>query len=908
MKYLVHFLFIALAWAICIPAATAQKSGDATVRGTIVAHRTGKPIASVAVNIPEYDMWMITDQNGRFEFTNVPAGKARLTAQCLGKITCVKELDIKEGEEVVLEIKLKEQSYDIKEIEVVAEENQTGYSTASSVSEKAIEHIQSNSLGDVLQLIPGQVIDNPDLSNANQATLRQASYNKLNALGTAVIQDGAPLSNNADMQVSNTSSSGLATSFSSVSGKGVDLRQISTDNVESIEVIRGIPSVEYGDLTSGALMVNTKTGESPYEMRIRKNPKTTQLYAGKGFDLGAQSGNLNVNVDYVKSVDDQRVTYRGYKRLTGDVKYSNHFLPNDTWYSETKISLHTTLDEEKQDPDDDRYKIENRSRDRGLRLNTSGKLKVNKSFARTIKYNASASYAHQVGYRQKLITGYIYPLSSARQDTTMPAELVPSSYLSQVDIDGKPISAFFKVTNSFFHKIAGFNHKFTMGGEWRTDGNNGKGRIYDVTRPPRTGGGMASRPRSYRDIPFLHQLSFYAEDNIHGELGGRDLKIGVGLRYDNFQPTGLFSTELDHTVLSPRLNIAFEAFENFKVRGGYGLTSKSPALVHLYPDNAYFDLINYNYYPENVDERLIIVSTSVFNSEPEDLKPMTKRKAEVGFDFNLGDKTFTITAFDERLENGYSFGQQIQFIPVEKYQASSYPEGEPPVLDPQPAAIDTFIASYNQPGNYQTNESRGVEFDFKLGQIQCIRTSVQINGAYTQSKSYHDREYIYKRRLPSGDEPDFVGIYPSGRGTKDERFNTTVRLVHHIPEFNLVASLSMQNIWIKRHRDIGYAEYPIGYIDKSGNKHYLTREEAEQEKFEDLVLPYNDYHYTEADWPALWLMNFRLSKDINKDLGFAFFANNVFMHRPLHCDTRTNRYRRRNPSLFFGAEMYLKIK
>lgn len=906
MKYIVHTFIVVIILVSFTAQSIAQRS-EGTIKGTVIEDKTGKPVKSAAINIQEYDLWTISDENGKYKFKDVPAGEIKLSVQCLGKITYETEIEVTKGKEIILDIRLKDDSYDIDEVEVVSKENQTGYSTASTVSKKAIEHVQSTSLGDVLQLIPGQIIDNPNLSTANQANIRQAAYSELNALGTAILEDGSPISNNADMQVSNTSSSGLASGFSSVSGKGVDLRQISTDNVESIEVIRGIPSVEYGDLTSGALLVNTKTGRTPYEMRVRVNPKSTQFYTGKGFDLSEDLGNLNVDFDYIKSVDDQRMTYRGYKRITNKITYSNHFLPDDLWYSKTKISLHTTLDEQKQDPDDDRYKIENRSRDRGIRFNTSGKFKLNKDFARTISYNITGSYSHQEGYQQKLVTGYTYPLSHALTDTTQPATLVPSSYLSQVDIDGKPLSFFTKIMNSFYQKTGKFNHKVIIGGEWRTDGNNGMGRTYDVTRPPRTGGGLASRPRSYKDIPLLNQLAFYAEDNITGDIFERELKIGIGLRYDNYQPTGLLSTELSNPVLSPRINTSYELFDDFKLRGGYGLTSKSPTLVHLYPDKAYYDLVNFNYYPENVDERLVIVTTNVFDTKPENLKPIIQQKAELGIDFSIKDKNFTITAFDEKLENGYGFAQEIHFIPVEKYEAVSYPEGEPPVLDPVPTRVDTFITSHNAPGNYQANESKGIEFDFKLGEIDWIRTSIQFNGAYVQSKTYRDGEYIYKRNLPSGNEPDYVGIYPSGRGKKDERFNTTLRLVHHIPEFNLVASLSVQTIWIKKHRDIGYAEYPIGYIDRHGEKHYITREEAEQERFEDLVLPYNDYHYIEADWPSLWLMNFRLSKDINDDLGFAFFANNMFMHRPLHEDTRTNDYTRRNPSLFFGTEMYLKF-
>jgi outer membrane cobalamin receptor len=44
---------------------------------------------------------------------------------------------------------------------------------------------------------------------------------------------------------------------------GTDLRQIPTDDIEKIEVIAGIPDAKYGDLTSGLIKVETKTGKKP---------------------------------------------------------------------------------------------------------------------------------------------------------------------------------------------------------------------------------------------------------------------------------------------------------------------------------------------------------------------------------------------------------------------------------------------------------------------------------------------------------------------------------------------------------------------------------------------------------------------------------------------------------------------
>jgi len=127
--------------------------------------------------------------------------------------------------------------------------------------------------GDIMQLLPGQLASNPDLNHTNQATLRSTSSDNddsnVSAQGTAIIMDGSPLSNNANLQVTNTAEIGASGYFATVSGGGVDLRQIPADNIESVEIIRGIPSVKHGDLTSGAVIVNTKAGVTPFSAKKR---------------------------------------------------------------------------------------------------------------------------------------------------------------------------------------------------------------------------------------------------------------------------------------------------------------------------------------------------------------------------------------------------------------------------------------------------------------------------------------------------------------------------------------------------------------------------------------------------------------------------------------------------------------
>jgi hypothetical protein len=103
----------------------------------------------------------------------------------------------------------------------------------------------------------------PTGTSRSATTATDDAHANMNSLGTAVIMDGAALSNNANMQLLSATMQGenANVGVGATPAAGVDLRGISTDNIESVEVIRGIPSAQYGDLTSGAVIIKTKAGD-----------------------------------------------------------------------------------------------------------------------------------------------------------------------------------------------------------------------------------------------------------------------------------------------------------------------------------------------------------------------------------------------------------------------------------------------------------------------------------------------------------------------------------------------------------------------------------------------------------------------------------------------------------------------
>lgn len=887
--------------------------GKISIRG-MVKTRDGKPVESATVGISQLGVSRMTGINGDYLFTDLIPGKVTVRVQFLTMAMQEKELTLESGKSYQLDFMMQENVLSLKEVVVVAAESRAGTATASLISQKAIEHLQATNLSDVLQLLPGALAGNPDFSNVNRASIRQVNTDNMGSLGTAVLINDIPLSNNANLQVLNPATAGANASFSTSTGSGTDLRQISADNIESVEVIRGVPSVEYGDLTNGAILVKTKAGVSPLQIKARINPVLTQLWGGQGFDLGEKGGSIYADIDYTKAYTDQRYSFDAYNRVTGSLLYSKTFFKEKPLSTTTGFSYAMNLDEQKQDPDDVKTQTQRRAQDYAYRFNTSGKWNLNQRFARMLNYNLSVNYAVQKGFQQELLSNYTYPMSTAIKDTTMVGQYVPNEYLSKVWIEGKPMNIFAKISNSFYLSTGSFNHRFLMGAEWRTDVNFGAGKTYDVNLPPRTSANAATRLFSYKDIPALNQLSAYVEDNISGKIFDRAMRIQAGLRYDNVQPKGLFGSSVGH-VVAPRINFSYEVARNLNIRAGYGITAKAPTLLYLYPQNAYFDLLNLNYYADNPAERLVIVTTKVFSSTNNNLKIATNKKAELGFDFTfMRNKRLTVTGYSEKLKNGYSFNttfESLKIIPIENYGVLSAPVGQPPVVNPVPLSVTNYAVTYNRADNNISTRNKGVEFDLDLGRFDALRTSFVFNGAWMNTRTENTSYYILVRQL--SDKPvDKIPFYAPGRGTEYSRMSTTLRIIHNIPQMRFIITLAAQTIWSDKNKYIGYESLPVGYVS-AGNSQVTWLSETERNSpaivnDAELNLNVQPQYYVTESWKPLWLFNLRLTKEIGKAIGFSFFANNVLMDRPLEESTRwSGQYSRRNPKLFFGTELSIKF-
>ena len=304
MQKLLLTIFGLILLPVAMSAQRGSNSNYAKIEGVVLEASGGEqPINFATVQLLPQGTYVSTDANGNFSFAKVHPGKVQIKVQFVGMQDIDTTVNVIAAKDYYFEFKMKEANFRLEEIVVSAQRSQAGSSTASNINRQAMDHLQASTIKDVMQLLPGVSIENPNLNEANTISLRTAAKDartNMSSLGTAIIMDGSPLSNNANLQKLSSTANGNtkdAMYLGDISA-GVDIRKVSLDNVESVEVIRGIPSAEYGDLTSGAVIINSKAGKEPLSVRFKTNPQLYEVSASKGFNVGKKGGAFHISGNY----------------------------------------------------------------------------------------------------------------------------------------------------------------------------------------------------------------------------------------------------------------------------------------------------------------------------------------------------------------------------------------------------------------------------------------------------------------------------------------------------------------------------------------------------------------------------------------------------------------------------------
>lgn len=953
-NYFIFSLFVAFAILGCTNA-NAQNKAKVTIGGQVFsisefegnADKTTVPFAVVI--LPESNVSVSSDADGIFSIQNLAQGTHKIQIQSLGYETLDTVINVS-ANRTRFEFTLVESNFRMQELVVTAQSSKAGAATSSFISKTAMEHMQTNSLADVMALTPGGSVTKPDLQKVSSASIRGGS-----SLGTAVVMDGSPLSNNANMQTLSSAISTENKTRSLTPETGVDLRTITTDNVESIEVIRGVAPVEYGDITSGAIIVNSKAGKQPLTLKLAINPNLYSISATQGFALGKKAGNINYGIDYAYSVSDPVESYDYYQRITARVGYTNTF---GKFYTNSSLSFLWTKDMSEPNEDDPNDFQTFNQKDVGFRIAHNGTYNANAGWFKSLQYNLSFGYTNRKSYFQDQATsadfqysyskidgsvvssyknGHVYDVEGNRltryeqEMEQMRAWMLPGTYDYNYNIYGKELNTFAKVKANFAGNWGSTNHKLVLGADFKSDGNVGDGKVFDIDNPPfraSSASFTAYRERAFKDIPFVNQLGAFLQETFSAKIANREFEIVAGVRYDHTLDFG--------GGFSPRINMSYELVpEKLNLHAAYGITRKAPTLMYLYPDNAYFDLLNFNNASASDiadSQKMQLVTTRVFDATNHNLEMARQDKYEIGLTANLGKMHFSLVGYQEEMLNGYSFSitpETVKSITYKQYKAAEYPsDGSAPIL--QETASNQVLVKYYTPDNNSAYKRTGLEFVLDFGRINAIRTSFLIDGQIYTQKSWNKGYYTYNY-LPSGASSDYsqypdlgVFIHKETQGLSYlENFATNFIITHNIPQIGLVITATAHVNW-RTKAWTNYAE------DDLIPAYYIERETGQMKPFDKAWANpehemYNTMKYLLRDtdskanpirklhnrvYDPNLIVNLNVTKQFGDNFDVAFFVQNMFRSSPLQrVLNEPGMYERMNPDLFFfGLQLNARIK
>ena len=916
-----------------------------SVSGRIAEAGSDIPVTGAVVRIGEDYLWAVSDAEGGFSFRNVQAGKHVMEVSCLGFVNVVMEIDVTKDIEG-LDIRLKESSLALDEVVVTAQKAKDGLSTSHNLGRDALNHLQLSNMTDVAALLPGGKTINPDLTSENQFSLREGGSNAGNsAFGTAVEVDGVRLGNNA--------------SFGDMGG--VDTRSVAVENIESIEVITGVPSAEYGDLSSGMVKINTRKGRTPVNLTFSVNPRTYQTSVSKGIDLQENNGVLNLSAEWARAVKKLISPYESYTRSGLTLNYSNTFAK--VLRFEAGFTGNIGGMDSKDDPDAFTGEYE-KERDNVFRGNTSLTWLLNKSWVTNLKLDASVNFNDNLYHYHKYESyGSSQPAVHAEQEGYFLAERLPLTYFSDQIIDSKELDFAASLKYNWHKRWDDMKSSLKAGVQWKANGNVGEGEYYKD--PSLAANGY--RPRPYSQYPFMHNLSVYAEEHLTMPVASTKLEVTAGLRLENvFIKNSLYNKK---TTLSPRFNAKWQLSDGLSIRGGWGITEKLPSYHVLYPKQEYRDIQTYGF--SHGDKASYIYYTQPYTvTYNPDLHWQRNSNSEVGIDAAFADMKVSLVGFYNVTKGTYNF---LNVYEPYSYDILQRPEGfvmpdNPQIkVDSQTGMMyvrgsqdeywtpmdvkvtDRTYAKSTKQNNGADVKRAGAELVVEFPEIKPLKTTFRLDAAYTYTKYLNEQLSAYYQKgwshtTLADRSYQYLGIYANGgnddsvtNGKITHNLDANLTAITHIPQARIIITCRLEATLLRRSRNLSQyngaeyaftvsetdnnptggniydgksytAIYPVSYMDLDGNVHPFTAAQAADPDFANLILKSdNIYTFAQDGYGMYMSANLSITKEIGDHVSLSFFANNFTNSRPYVKSMATGVGAIFTPAFYYGLTCRLKF-
>lgn len=920
-QFVFTFFIFLFATLICNTCYSQELS---SIRGVVRNARTGEFIPYAAIYARELKIGITADIEGFFYLDKVEQGKYHFIISSLGYKDLDTLLDIAKDRE--LDIYLVEKELTVGEVIVTAEPSKS-LATSSVIKQDALRHLQPNSFADILELLPGGITRKNDMTAMKLITLRQPlkasglsqKGNEHNSsLGTAFVIDGIPISNDAQLQNVTGASAYRDNSimYRNTTGKGIDMRLITTDDIEKVEIVRGIPSVKYGELTSGLVNIKRSYIPKPLRMRIKATPSMKLAAIGKGFVVGEHT--LNTNLDYIHYLSDPRNVKVNYSRMTASLRYANaKSVTTKPLFFNASLDYTGSFDKSRRDEENDTKDESYKNEYNNIRLASRLIWQKKATFFDKLEASLSGSYTANKKIVKRIAVGRMSPILSETKEGEYYGAFLPASYPAHLEIDDKPFYLYAKIGAQFHTDINIIRNKIFLGADWRYQKNFGEGEIFDIRRPLFSSNG---RPRRSKDIPAMQSLAFYAEDNISLQLGKSKLNAQFGVRAASLLGLDKKYNNLHNKFyFDPRVNISF-AFPEFQlsnelvrlsIYAGFGWHTKMPTLSHLYPNKKYFDKVQLNYYSQNKDLRQMQYKVKVIDPTSYQLKPNRNKKWELGLTAKVGKIFFEVNAYKEMMEEGFRHLSHYTFFNYRNYNIASGPKpselSAPPTVDMFDYESHSRFVLYSQYTNGGVEEKIGVEYTLNLGNIPAIKSDVSINGAWMKMQYGQSLpRYSSSSTVIGGKDYPYIGYYEWDDTKSYQQFNTNIRFDTKIERLGLIFSSTFQTLWYTLWKNTPNNGMPTYYIDRDNKQYPYMQKDSTDPILRFLYDKPYENQFAAMREPIAIDYNLKVSKTISKHIDLGFYVNSLLhyyadVHRPGGFVVK------RDSSPYFGMELHVKL-
>ncbi len=835
-----------------------------------------------------------------------------------------KELDVNLTISRTLNVQL--QSIDNIEEVVMFSKESTGLTTKSVIDRKAIEHLQPSSFTDLMELLPGGLAKTPSLSLNNRPLLRENRGDLPNtpgnydtsSLGVQFMVDGNVINSNADMQVSlDNSQFSYSPETRETASTGVDMRTLTTNDIEKVEVIRGIPSASYGDLTSGLIKIERKVGESPLQARFKADGFSKQYYAGKGFKIN-DNWHINAGADFLDSKTNPIDDFENYERMTASIRSRKRgTLWSNPLEWRSTIDFSTNIDSKKNDPDNgvpdiDRYK---QIRTRVSFTNNFLYVFNKTSFFDKIILNTAVRQGFEKIDQTKLIQlsgPRSFSLATEQGENIGVFPIL--RYISDYSTEGKPLDITALLQTTGTRATLGINHLYEAGLDWRYSKNNGRGLIYDMNSPY-AASFINSRPRAFKNIPASNLVAAFLGDQMSYAIDQHQFTLYTGLRFSKQLGMDTSYSISKKVFLEPRLNLQYNLphlmINKFPLKMdatlGYGQFYKQPTLLMLYPSRKYWDYTQLNYYHNDAQYRYVNFMTYVQDTQNRALEAAKSIKKELRLDLSYRNHHLFFTYFQENMTNGFRNMLHTTLHTYKQYdvaQVDLTQWNNGPNLNDIPYIVRQNNGEYSVTENGSETLKSGIEFGYSSPRIKAINTRFTFSGAYFKTQYRNSVPIVYRPNASIGAEGfPYYGIYQNDDGYVNSNMNYNLFIDTYLPRLDLTISASCQGSFFDHRRKDQRIAEPISYYGIDGIIYPFTEADKTDTYKQWLVRNVSVTDNMPTDYTFTIVGNLKITKNIYKAIRTSMFVTRIFNYSAPYVFNNVIVYRKGTNTPYFGMEL-----